>query len=167
VLWSKADALPVFIKVFCEWKWIHDFLTDSQLMVGCLDLLCSHFMARLRCNSFTIITTVFALTPLRRASIRAAEYDCQAQGHVDEVVPGAIVIAMRKEFESILGSHLAVIFENARPEARPAFRALSRDTVLDALNPVPLDSLNFNKDVSDPDAESFGTVLEAGLRHSL
>jgi hypothetical protein len=58
-------------------------------------------MARFRRNPFAIITMAFALTPLGRVSIRAAEHDCQTQGYVDEVIPGAIVIFMCNEFESI------------------------------------------------------------------
>jgi hypothetical protein len=85
---------------------------------------------------------------------------------VDEVIPAAIVIFMRKEFESILASDLDFIFEKARLEARPAFRALPRDTVLDALDPVPLDSLEFSEGLSDSDAESFGHLLEEELQYT-
>jgi hypothetical protein len=46
------------------------------------------------CDSFRIEAT-------GRASIRAAEHGFQTQGHVGEVIPGAIVISMRKEFESL------------------------------------------------------------------
>jgi hypothetical protein len=52
-------------------------------------------------------------------------------------------------------------------DARPAFRALQRNTVLDALDPVPLDSLDFSERLSDPEAESPGSQLEEELQHTL
>jgi hypothetical protein len=39
--------------------------------------------------------------------------------------------------------------------------------VLDALGPVPLDSLNFSEGLSDPEAESPGSRLEEELQHTL
>jgi hypothetical protein len=87
----------------------------------------------------------YLLCPLGRASIRVAGSGFQTQGHVDEVFPGAIVISMCKEFDSILASGMDFIFENVRPEARPAFRALPRDAALDVSDPFPLDSLDFNE----------------------
>jgi hypothetical protein len=110
-------------------------------MVSYLHVLWSHFIAHLRPNSFAIIVTAFTLTPIGRASIRAAEQGFQTQGHVDEVMSRGIVMSMCKEFESILASGLDFIFENPRPAARPAFRALPWDAGLDAMNSVPLDSL--------------------------
>jgi hypothetical protein len=74
---------------------------------------------------------------------------------------------MRKEFELILASNLDLIFANALPKARPDFPALPRDMALDALGYVPLDSLNFSEGRSDPDADSFGSLLEKELQHRL
>jgi hypothetical protein len=106
------------------------------------------------------------LVPLERAWIRAAEQDLQTQGHVNEVIPGVMVISLRKEFESIPTSDLYFIVEIARPGARPAFRAPPREAALDAANPVPLDSLYFSEGLSDPDAESFGSLLKEELQHT-
>jgi hypothetical protein len=77
------------------------------------------------------------------------------------------MLSLRKEFQSILASCLDFIFENARPEARPAFRALPRDAAPDALDPVPFNSLDFSEGLTDPDAQSFGNVLEEELQHTL
>jgi hypothetical protein len=51
---------------------------------------------------FAFKATAFALTLLGRASIPAAEQGFQIQGRADKVIPRAIVISIRKEFESIL-----------------------------------------------------------------
>jgi hypothetical protein len=79
-------------------------------MVSCRFLLCSPFITLLQRNSFAIITTAFALMPLARASIRAAEQGFPTQRHLDEVIPGAIVISLSKEFESIMTIELDFIF---------------------------------------------------------
>jgi hypothetical protein len=70
---------------------------------------------------------------------------------------------MHKEFESILASDLDFNLENACPEVRPTFHALP----LDALHSVPPDSLDFSKDLSDHDPESFGSLSEEELQHTL
>jgi hypothetical protein len=57
---------------------------------------------------------------------------------------------MSREFESILTSDLDFLFENARLEARPALRALAWNIVLDALDPVPLDSFDFSEGCLTP-----------------
>jgi hypothetical protein len=77
------------------------------------------------------------------------------------------MISIRKEFELILTSNLDFIFASARPKARPAFRVLPRDMALDALGYVPFNSLNFNEGLSDPAADSFGSLLEEKLQYRL
>jgi hypothetical protein len=76
------------INVFCEWKKIHSFFPDSQLIVRCLHLLRPNFIARIRRNSFASTATAFVLTPLGLASICAAEQGFQTQGDVDGMSPG-------------------------------------------------------------------------------
>jgi hypothetical protein len=162
-----ADIRPISIEVFCEWKRILSLFSDSQPRVRCLHFLCFHFVARLRCNSFAITATAFALRPLGETSIRASEQGFQTQQHIDQVIPGAIMISMRKEFKSILASDLDFIFENARPDARLDVHAPPQHAALNALDLVPLDLLDFSEGPSDPDAESFGGLLETERQHIL
>jgi hypothetical protein len=72
----------------------------------------------MRCQG--LIATAFALTPLGRASIRAAEQCCEKQRHVDAVIPGAIVISAHKESESI-PDFLFEICLSAETERSPCF----------------------------------------------
>jgi hypothetical protein len=57
--------------------------------------------------------------------------------------------------------------ENPPPETGSAFRAPPRLAALDALDPVPLSSLDFCEGLSDPDTESVGSLLEEELQHIL
>jgi hypothetical protein len=50
------------------------------------------------------------LIPLAQASVSAAEQSFQTQEHLDKVIPGAIVIFLSKEFESIMTIKLDFIF---------------------------------------------------------
>jgi hypothetical protein len=106
------------------------------------------------------------LTPLERALIHAAEQSFQTQRHVDEVIPGTIVILMGKEFKSILASDLYSVFENARREAKVIFYTLPRDEAANSLDSVPLYLLDFSEGLSDSDAESRSNVLEKELQHA-
>jgi hypothetical protein len=77
-----------------------------------------YFIARLRPNPFAIIATAFALPSLGQTAIRKAEQGFQNQGNLNKAIPGAIVMSMRREFESILAGDLDLTFEKARPEGK-------------------------------------------------
>jgi hypothetical protein len=57
--------------------------------------------------------------------------------------------------------------EKGPPEAGPAFPAPPQFAAHDALDPAPLGSLDFCEALSDPDTESFGSLLEEKLQHTL
>jgi hypothetical protein len=135
-------------------------------MISCLQLLYSYFIARLRGNWFAIITTAFALMPLGRASIRAAEQCFQTREHVDEAISRAVLISGRRGFGSILASDRDFIFGKACRETRIAFRALPLDAALNAVDPVPLDSVHFSEGLSDPDTDFLDSLLEEQLQHT-
>jgi hypothetical protein len=58
---------------------------DVEDVRECLDATTTHFLARLRANSFRTILTALALTPLGRAHIRARQYQFQTHREIDAV----------------------------------------------------------------------------------
>jgi hypothetical protein len=93
-----ANVIPAAQEVLREWGQLLSVCSDNQGIVDCLDLLSAHFLARLRMNSFCIILTAFALSPVGRAEIRIREQGFQTQGEIDPVPTPSFVEKMQTEF---------------------------------------------------------------------
>jgi hypothetical protein len=75
-----AQVIPAAREVLREWSELISVFSDNEVITGCVNVLTAHFLARFRRNSFEIVVTSFALSPLGRAEIRAREQGFQTHG---------------------------------------------------------------------------------------
>jgi hypothetical protein len=97
-----AQVIPAAREVLREWSELISVFSDNEVITGCVNVLTAHFLARFRRNSFEIVVTSFALSPLGRAEIRAREQGFQTHGEMLPVPEPKFVEKMHRKFQLVL-----------------------------------------------------------------
>jgi hypothetical protein len=80
-----AEVIPAAREVLREWSEAWNFFGDSPAVTGCLNILTTHFLERLRMNAFDTILTAYNLSPHSRTDIWPREAGFQTAGPIDKL----------------------------------------------------------------------------------
>jgi hypothetical protein len=84
-----CEVIPAAQEVLRQWSYIYDFFGDSAEVIGCLNFVTAHCLARLSRNAFDLILPAFAFSSVGRSEIRMAELGFRMQG--ETTAPGELV----------------------------------------------------------------------------
>jgi hypothetical protein len=81
-----------------EWPLLNDIFGTVEEVRECWHGITAHFLARLQANSFRMMFTACALTPMGYAHIRARDYQFRSTESIDALQEADNVKLMRQKF---------------------------------------------------------------------